>query len=98
MRKLEEKNVQLLPIPCIKNAAQVHRMWEHSFILPSGKVNGFHLKQIAPTTGMKEPPPTEELLKGPWHLRGWTAARKGSQDKMLVAFIWAQMPKRSELH
>ena len=30
--------------------------------------NVFHPKQIAPTLGMKEAPPTEELMKGPSRL------------------------------
>ena len=37
---------------------------EGSFSQPSDR-NEFDPKQIAPTLGMKEPPPTEVLMKGP---------------------------------
>jgi len=37
---------------------------EGSFNMPSDR-NEFNPKQIAPTIGMRAPPPTEELLKGP---------------------------------
>lgn len=42
---------------------------EESFNLPSDH-NEFDPKQIATTIGMKEPPPTEELLKGPLRFIG----------------------------
>jgi len=42
---------------------------EESFNLPSDH-NEFDPKQIATTIGMKELPPTEELLKGPSHFIG----------------------------
>ena len=47
-------------------AKMLHRRCVHegSFTLPSDR-NDFDPKQIAPTIGMKEPPPTEELMKGP---------------------------------
>ena len=40
-------------------------MYEGSFTLPSDRLNEFDPKQIAPTIGMREPLPTEELKKGP---------------------------------
>ena len=41
-------------------------MYEGSFTLPSERMNESYPKQIAHTIGMKEPPPTEDLMKGPF--------------------------------
>ena len=41
-------------------------MYEVSFTLPSDRISKFDPKQIVPTERMKEPPPTEELMKGPF--------------------------------
>ncbi|XP_068709173.1 uncharacterized protein [Montipora foliosa] len=59
----EEKQYSYFPFLVCK---MLHRrsVYEGSFTLPSDR-NSFDPKQIAPTIGMKEPPPTEELLKGP---------------------------------
>lgn len=40
-------------------------MFEGGFTLPSYRMNECDTKQIAPTIVMKEPLPTEELMKGP---------------------------------
>ena len=60
----EKKSFSYFPFLVAK---MLHRrsMYEGSFTLPSDRVNEFDPKQIAPTIGMKEPPPTEELMKGP---------------------------------
>ena len=42
----------------------VRKGFEGSFSSRSD-VDEFNQKQIAPTLGMKEPPPTEELIKAP---------------------------------
>ena len=59
----EEKQYSYFPFLVCK---MLHRrsVYEGSFTLPSDR-NSFDPKQIAPTIGMKEPPPTKELLKGP---------------------------------
>ena len=59
----EEKTYSYFPYLVTK---MLHRrsMYEGSFTLPSDR-NTCDPKQIAPTIGMKEPPPTEELMKGP---------------------------------
>ena len=60
----EEKSFTYFPFLVAK---MLHRrsMYEGSFTLPSDRINEFDPKQIAPTIGMKEPPPTEELMQGP---------------------------------
>ena len=60
----EEKSFSYFPFFFAK---MLHRgsMYEGSFTSPSDRINKFDPKQIALTIGMKEPPPTEELMKGP---------------------------------
>ena len=60
----EEKSFSYFPFLVAKMLHR-HSMYEGSFTLPSDRVNEFDPKQIAPTIGMKEPLPTEELMKGP---------------------------------
>jgi len=42
-----------------------HYMYKGSFTFPLDCMNEFDTKQISPTIGWKEPPPAEELMKGP---------------------------------
>lgn len=63
-RNCEGKEVlQLLPFFICKMLQRRSQM-EGSFSQPSDR-NEFDPKQIAPTLAMKEPPPTEVLMKGP---------------------------------
>ena len=55
----EEKTYSYFPFLIAK---MLHR---RTMYVPCDKVHDFDPKQIAPTIGMKDPPPTEELLKGP---------------------------------
>ena len=70
----EEKTYSYFPF-MIAKMLQTRTQMEGSFNLPSDR-NEFDPKQIATTIGMKEPPPTEELLKGPSRFIGkknmWT--------------------------
>ena len=59
----EEKAYSYFPF-LIAKMLRMRTQMEGSFNLPSDR-NEFDPKQIATTIGMKEPPPTEELLKGP---------------------------------
>ncbi|KAJ7363182.1 hypothetical protein OS493_011462 [Desmophyllum pertusum] len=59
----EEKTYSYFPF-LISKMLQRRCQMEGSFYLPSDR-NEFDPKQIALTLGMKAPPPTEELMKGP---------------------------------
>ena len=59
----KEKQYSYFPF-LVSKMLQRRSVSEVSFTLPSDR-NGFDPKQIAPTLEMKEPPPTEELMKGP---------------------------------
>lgn len=59
----EEKTYSYFPF-LIAKMLRMRTQMEGSFNLPSDR-NEFDPKEIAATIGMKDPPPTEELLKGP---------------------------------
>ncbi|KAJ7380581.1 hypothetical protein OS493_009048 [Desmophyllum pertusum] len=59
----EEKSFSYFPFLICK-MLQSHSQMEGSFSQPSDR-NKFDPKQIALTLAMKEPPPTEVLMKGP---------------------------------
>ena len=59
----KEKKYSYFPF-LVSKMLQRRSVYEGSFTLPSD-TNSFDPKQIAPTLGMKEPPLTEELMKGP---------------------------------
>ena len=59
----EEKSYNYFPF-LISKMLQRRSQIEGSFSQPSDR-NEFDPKQIAPTLAMKEPPPTEVLMKGP---------------------------------
>lgn len=59
----EEKSYSYFPFLICKMLQRRAQM-EGSFSQPSDR-NEFDPKQIAPTLAMKEPPPTEVLMKGP---------------------------------
>lgn len=70
----DEKTYSYFPF-LIAKMLRMRTQMEGSFNLPSDR-NEFDPKQIATTTGLKESPPTEELLKGPLRFIGkqtmWT--------------------------
>ena len=59
----EDKSYSYFPFLICKMLQRRSQM-EGSFSQPSDR-NEFDPKQIAPTLAMKEPPPTEVLMKGP---------------------------------
>ena len=67
-RVKEEKKYSYFPF-LIAKMLRMHTQMEGSFNLPSDR-NESDPKQIATTIAMKEPPPTEELLKGPSRFLG----------------------------
>ena len=64
----EEKTYSYFPL-LISKMLRLRTRLEGIFNLPSDG-NEFDPKQIATTIGKKEPPPTEELLKGPLRFIG----------------------------
>ena len=64
----EENTYSYFPF-LIAKMLWIRTQMEGTFSLPSDR-NEFDPKQIATTIGMKEPPPIEELLKGPLHFIG----------------------------
>lgn len=76
----EEKQYSYFPF-LVSKMLQRRSVYEGSFTLPSDR-NSFDPKQIAPTLGIKEPPPTEELLKGP------SRFDKKSMWKTTVHYQW----------
>lgn len=75
----EEKSYSYFPFLICKMLQRRAQM-EGSFSQPSDR-NDFDPKQIAPTLAMKEPPPTEVLMKGPSRFLKKPLKEGGRDDK-----------------